>query len=149
MTFTYDPAGLDGSDLFQVRFLLGDTIEAEPLLQDEEINFLIAEHGVQEGAAQGAERLAAKFARLADQKTGDVSTDFDQLQEHYKNLADQIRETGAGGGTGAENTFAGGISKADNASRKSDSDRVPTIFDKGMHDNPLGPIGNFDDERFV
>lgn len=41
MSWTYDPAKLQDSSLYQIRLLIGDTIEGDPLLQDEEIQFYI------------------------------------------------------------------------------------------------------------
>lgn len=143
ISYTYDPEQLATSELFQVRFAVGDTEVGDAALRqlaDQEIQYLIDQHGIVEGAAQAADRLAAKFARLADQKTGDLSTSYDQLQEHYRNLASSIRETGLGVGGGAVGTFVGGVSISEDETFDNDTDRKPNLFDKGMHDNPRGSI---------
>lgn len=44
MAFSYDPAQLKDSPLFQVRFRLGDTVESSAAFQDEEIEFLLQEN---------------------------------------------------------------------------------------------------------
>lgn len=41
MPWTYDPMKLKDSLKDQIRLLIGDTIESDPLLQDEEIQFYI------------------------------------------------------------------------------------------------------------
>ena len=44
MAWSYDPTTLSSSSKDQVRFKLGDTVEEEALLQDEEIEFLLAQN---------------------------------------------------------------------------------------------------------
>jgi len=41
MSWTYVPANLATSELFQVRFRLGDTVETDYQLEDEEITYLL------------------------------------------------------------------------------------------------------------
>lgn len=41
MAWIYDPASLQDSPKDQIRLLIGDTLESDPLLQDEEIQFYI------------------------------------------------------------------------------------------------------------
>lgn len=43
MSWSYDPTVLATSEVMQVRFILGDTVAAAPLLQDEEIEFALAQ----------------------------------------------------------------------------------------------------------
>jgi len=41
MSWNYDPSKLQDSPLFQIRLIIGDTTELDPLLQDEEIQFYL------------------------------------------------------------------------------------------------------------
>lgn len=44
MSWSYDPSKLKDSPKDQVRLHIGDTVEADPLLQDEEILFYLDQH---------------------------------------------------------------------------------------------------------
>lgn len=44
MSWTYDPTILQDSPKDQIRLLIGDTLESDPLLQDEEIQFYIGQY---------------------------------------------------------------------------------------------------------
>ena len=44
MSWSYDPSSLKDSPKDQVRLLIGDTEEDDPLLQDEEISFYLDQH---------------------------------------------------------------------------------------------------------
>lgn len=89
MAFTYtgDPAG---SNRDKVRFLLQDTVQADALLQDEEIAWLMSEWAdVYDAAANGADILAGRFASKADysKSVGDLS-----LSETHSNQAQRYQE---------------------------------------------------------
>jgi hypothetical protein len=45
MSFSYDSSKLNETPLYQVRFRLGDTVEASAAFQDEEITFLLQQNG--------------------------------------------------------------------------------------------------------
>ena len=133
MTWTYgrDPAA---SNRDAVRFLVGDTDNADPLVTDEEIAYaLTLEPTNTLTAARVAEALAAKFSRYANQSVGDLSISYSDRVRQLKELAKQLRAEGT---ISAATPFAGGISAADKASRASDSDRVVTAVKVGVHDNP-------------
>lgn len=97
MSFTYtgDPAN---SDLDLVRFLIWDTDVTDVLLQDEEINYMLATwQNPYETARACAERLAAKFTRMADHITrtvGDltISKSYTSKADEYTKLSDEIAE---------------------------------------------------------
>lgn len=44
MSWTYDPTTLQDSPKDQIRLLIGDTLDSDPLLQDEEIQFYIDQY---------------------------------------------------------------------------------------------------------
>jgi hypothetical protein len=92
LTWSYsgNPAA---SDLDAVRFYVGDTNTSRQLLQDEEVNFTIAEHGnLRMAAAVCADALAALFAREADQRVGDISKSLSQVSKAFERLATKLRK---------------------------------------------------------
>lgn len=132
MTWTYscDP----GSSLKdEVRFLLGDTDIDDQLIKDEEIAFLLGRFESALGAAiQGAWSIAAKFARLTDEKTGDISVSHSKLAQQFRDLASQLQDQI---GQSSIQVFAGGISMSDVDTRNEDIDRVDNQFEIGIHDD--------------
>jgi hypothetical protein len=134
MAWTYD-GNPSSSDKNEVRFLIGDTDPLDPLLQDEEIEFLIADEGsARKAAPVAAEAISAKFSRMADEKVGQVEKDFSQLAEAYRKLAADLRRRFAL--RALAKPYAGGISKADKAIDESSDDRVHPAFERDMHENP-------------
>lgn len=96
MSWSYsgDPAS-SSRDL--VRFLLLDTVEADPLLSNEEIDYLVATWvDPYEAARNGALTLMAKFTRQADlsRSVGDlsISESFGGRAAEYMALAESIAE---------------------------------------------------------
>lgn len=131
MTWTYsgDPSA---SELDELRFLLGDTDTTDQQLSDEEINYLLREHGDSVVAAglAACRRLIAQYSRCVDQKTGDIDLKYSQRIAHYKDVMSMIRE-------GLRPTpYAGGISISDIETVQDDDDRQGPIFALGMLDNP-------------
>ena len=98
-TFGNDP---QNSIRDRVRILIGDTNPAEPLLEDEVLDWLIKRE-VNEflAAARAAEALAARFAREADIAVGDLSLKYSELASHYLELAASLREQFASDAAGA------------------------------------------------
>lgn len=92
MSFTYsgDPSN---SPLDEARFLLADTNEAEPIMQDEEIQYIIDTYGNSENTLRYHlfNRAATLFARDIKRSLGPQSEDptsrlnfYKQQAEHYK-----------------------------------------------------------------
>lgn len=144
MTFNYS-ADPSSSDLDEVRFWLQDTDSTDPLLQDEELQFLLDtwDHIADSNlftAAVAAEIIAARFAREVNISADGVSANVSELQQKYNDLAaslrDQYKQKGA---TGAP--FAGGTTHWESmASLQSDPSIKPLWAWLGMHDNPeAGP----------
>lgn len=135
MTFSYsgDPSA---SDIDEVRFHVQDTDSSDPLISDEEIQFLIDQWADTVGtnmwvAAMVAENLAAKFAREVAVSADGVSVAVEQLQDKFEQLAVSLRDrhksfigaagSPTAGGTLFDETF--------------DLSIKPLSFGKGMHDN--------------
>ncbi len=131
MSWTYDPAM--ASDRDKVRFRLGDTVEAGALLQDEEIDGLLADAGsVTNATIAGADALAMRFASLAQSKTDDIgqSVNYGDRSARYRALADRLRANASR----LAMPFAGGISQASKDANAANTDRVAPAFTRELHD---------------
>jgi hypothetical protein len=96
MTFTYsgDPST---SLRNKVRFLLSDTVSADALFSDEELDYLITEWGtnVYEICRASCETLVSRFNRLADstsKSVGDISVSesYTAKAKQYNDLANSF-----------------------------------------------------------
>lgn len=137
MTATYDPTTLASSATNRLRLALGDTTVSNPEFQDEELQYLIDTFGESEATIQAAERMAAKYARMADQSTGRISVSYSQIASTLFKLADRLRTNGTGAGsTGAVGVFCGGVKLSDRLANDSEADLVRPQFRYPQHDNP-------------
>ena len=131
MSWTYDPTM--ASDRDKVRFRLGDTVEAGALLQDEEIDVLLADAGsVTNATIAGADALAMRFASLAQSMTDDIgqSVNYGDRAARYRDLANRLRATASR----LALPFAGGISHASKDAITANADRVAPAFTRELHD---------------
>jgi hypothetical protein len=89
MAFSYDFTALT-VPLNQVRLMVGDINESEPLLQDEEIAFVIGQSGSNIYAQAGAVArfIAAKLAREVDAVNEPLRQMFSQRMTRFLKLAD-------------------------------------------------------------
>lgn len=130
MTWTYDPTM--ASDRDKVRFRLGDTVAAAALLQDEEINVLLADAGsVTNATIAGADALAMRFASLAQSMTDDIgqSVNYGNRAARYRDLANRLRATASR----LALPFAGGISQGGKDATAANTDRVFPAFTRTLH----------------
>lgn len=140
-TYSGDPAT---STKDAVRFLIGDILTGDPLLQDAEINYAITLRGTAYGAAaQCLRSLSSQMARQADSTQGELRIGYSSRSRAFAKRAEdyETREAISGGG----GAWAGGISLVDKQSRESDTDRVKPQFNLGMTDNSL-PVGQGSNE---
>jgi hypothetical protein len=145
MGWTYDPSALMTSPLYQVRLLIGDTNNADELLQDEEINFQIAQEGnIYFSAAACCRSLVAKFGRLVDKGVGSLHLSASQKGKQYAEMALSLRMRG----TVDAGIFAGGLSIAGKAAVEQNSDRVSPIFTRDQF-SPPSSSGSDDTEIIV
>jgi len=145
MSWNYSGDPTD-SDLDAVRFYVQDTDSTDPLLSDEEIQYLIDAWKPLYGsllftASVVADVIASKFARDVAVSGDGVNVGVQDLQNKYEQLAIQLRymhknAMGLNPGTGA---FAGGTLWDDNF----DQTIKPLSFAKGMHDNRRSGQQNF------
>ena len=116
----------------QVRFLIQDTQETDQFLSDAEIDYLLtAEGNTRTAAARAAEIIGGQFARKCDESVGQVRISFSQKSKQYWELALRLKRDAAIKGACP---FAGGISRADKETRRSDENRVRPDFIKSLHD---------------
>jgi len=90
MTWSYggDPTN-DKVD--EVRFLVGDTDEDDPLISDEEIEYMLSLHSDAVLAASFvALTIAAKFSRLASKSLGKMSIQLNQKAQAYHQLSQEL-----------------------------------------------------------
>ena len=102
-TYTASPATVATDE---VHFLVGDTDQTAPLVQDEEIDYYLTLYPKPAGkpaylaAAAVAEAIAAKFARKMDQTLGSLQASAKQQHDHYVELAQSLRTSYATDGEG-------------------------------------------------
>ena len=113
------------SQLDEMRFIIGDTNQAEPIMQDEEIQYLIAEYGTNRNALmyQAFTRTATLFARDIKRSLGPQAEDPTERLKFFRDHANYYR---------AKLTVAGITLPVYN---------YPKIFRKGMQSNPPWPGG--------
>lgn len=133
MTWSYGNDPLN-SDLDAVRFLIGDTDSTDPLLQDEEINYLLDSYNVQTASYYAVRSIAAKFARLCREATGDIEVYAHQKYDHYSKLAKQMSADLNSGRPIDLSIFTGGISHSDMRNRNLDTDRNQPPIAEGHMD---------------
>jgi len=132
-SYTGDP---NSSPIDAVRFYVQDTIQADPQVSDEEIEFLLGMEGDDEirTAARTAEIIAAKYARQVDKSVGGLSLSAGSRQDKYEKLAAALWARTRNAGASLPFAYAGGISQTDKDSRASDTDRVEPAFTRTLHD---------------
>lgn len=121
MTFTYtgDPGS---SDRDHIRFLIGDKKQTKQSVTDEEITFLLQQHGddVTLAAAAAADALANTYSGMAatSKSIGDLSISYEhgETAGRYQKLAARLRASmaGVGGPVFADQTAQFSIGMMDN-----------------------------------
>lgn len=132
MAWTYEDTELDINPIYRVRLKLQDTNEADPQLQDEEIQLLIDQAGSEAGAVHaGARVLAARYARSVDKWVGDLKILASQRARAYRELAGEYEASALITGVPS----AGGIRVAEKDAQASDASLEQPHFFRGQHDN--------------
>lgn len=132
MTWSYsgDPS-LSSKD--KVRFLIGDTIPADELLQDEEINaVLIDQPNTTLAAAIAAEAIAARFSREANTEVGKTRIWKEQKADSYLALAISLRKQRKTESSFKAIPYAGGIRESDKKIDERDTNRERPFFERGL-----------------
>lgn len=134
MTTTYLPAQLGSSQVYEVRFYLGDTDSADWQLQDEEIQFSLDTRGNVYGAtALCALALKGKYSRLVSISADGMSQALGQRVANYQALFVEYQRKEV---IHYAMPSLYGVSVADMRATLGNMDRVPDIFRLGLFDNP-------------
>ena len=128
MSFSYSGNPAD-SPLDAARFLLGDTNKAEPIMQNEEIQYIIDTYGNSENTLKYHlfTRAATLFARDIKRSLGPQSEDPTSRLNFYKEQAAFYKNAMATSGLSSY-----GLSQMQTA--------YPKTFYKGMLSNPPYPV---------
>ncbi len=125
MSFTYDGDPSEGH-LAAARFLIGDTDKSHPIMQDEEIQYLIDTYGSGEVTDTVRyhlfTRAATLFARDIKRSLGPQSEDPSDRLNFFVSQAEYYKKILATGGVSIPTTS------------------YPKIFRKGMMSNPRWPM---------
>lgn len=125
-----------------MRFLTGDTNESDPQMQDEEVDYLVAEFGSPTlAAANACQALAAKYTRKVDKAVGDLKLSLSQVAAGYRDQAARLFTASGGSSTNvpAVAFYAGGLSFDEKTTDDQDTDLDQVDITIGMHDNPENP----------
>ena len=142
MSWSYDPTDLNTTTasgrLNTVRFLVGDTDSSDQKVQNEEIEFSLAQTNddVYGAASYVARSLASKYAsKVTLELDGQLMAQYSDLYDHYRSLADkldyQAKKFGAQLGI-----LAGGISKTQVGLVRSNPDTLKPAFRRDRFTNP-------------
>jgi len=130
-TYSGDPSD---SEKNAVRFLLQDTNESRPLVQDEEIDWLITQNAnLYLAAAALCDVLVAKTGAMRSKTIGEFRISYSS--DFYKMLGASLRARGLT----HQLPYAGGISIADKLNQQNSSDWVDPAVSRGLGDNPAAP----------
>lgn len=136
MSWTYQfPIATDRD---KVRLLIGDTDDDDKQLADEELDFFIAENAnVYTAGSRACNALAARYARKADKKMGDLSIAMEKISSHYRDLAEELFARGAGSYSVPS---AGGVEVTDRNANQQDTSVTHGFIRRGMHDFNEPPV---------
>lgn len=137
-TFSYsgDPSGSPGDE---VRFLIQDTDRTDPQVSDEEIAYVISQHGnASTCAVVICNVLATRFAqRSVDSKSvGDLQIQYADQSAMYRALATHIEATAGTTSTVHPLPLMTGRTFSQKQAGRMDTDRVDTHIHVGEDDNP-------------
>lgn len=139
-SYSGDPAT---SEKDAIRFLIGDTDECDPLLNDGELVWTYGQVDDLYGAAAiCCLAIAARLSRQADQISGQSGIKLSQRARAFRQRAVELdTDMLARGGA---LPYAGGIEIADVLNNRQDTSLVQPVFQIGMDDSfiPVGPTGN-------
>lgn len=135
MTWSYSDPGDNSKDA--VRFLVGDTVQDDGLIEDEEINYILDEFDdVYEAAASVAEAIASRFAREVAHSGDGLSYSGNQLNQHYSDMAVRLRRLASRRRRSGAGPYVGGISYREREKADQEYDLIPSAFRSSMHDHP-------------
>ena len=92
MSWSYDPAKLKDSPKDQVRLLIGDTLESDPLLEDEEIQFYIDQwpNDVNRAALASVNVIITRICSTPDYTLGPYSESNGSRLKAFQSVRDEL-----------------------------------------------------------
>lgn len=137
MAWTYNAAQIATTPLFQLRWLIGDTLVKDQQLQDEELAWAMTQRSSIYGAAADCCRsLAARMSREADSTQGPAHTNYSVRARNYRVQAGGYDVMAMARSAGLP--YSGQLSRIDYDTMASDPDRIAGQFRIGMGDDPEG-----------
>jgi|PlaIllAssembly_1097288.scaffolds.fasta_scaffold50642_2 hypothetical protein len=131
MTFSYINPGERDQDA--VRFEVGDTLDRDHLVEDEDILYALSVEGTVRGAAARiCESLAARFARSEGFRAGAVQANKLTVTAKYLEIAKRLRASAVKAGS----FVMPSVSQADKDANTLDTDIPQPFFYRGIHKNP-------------
>lgn len=118
-------------DRNKVRFLIGDTDNADLILRDEEVTYCLSVENddIFFAAARACETIAARFARDVNYRFSTMWQDAGDAFDHYMGLAERLRKSDS-------SEFTAIDLQVSPVMQKRMDDFGPEVFWFGMHDNP-------------
>lgn len=143
MAATYDPSDLDptttSGKLNSVRFLIGDTDMSDPIVQDEEITFALAQSGenIYKAGAFLCRSIANKYAREVDiDLDGQLAVEgMSDLADKYLSMAQSLESTYKSEAR-VLGVSGGGLTKQEMLDSLNNTTKVQSRFRQGQFDNP-------------
>lgn len=144
MTWTYTiPIA---TDLDRVRFLIQDTVQANALVSNEEIDYALeCFEDVRFASAMVLRALAVRFGRAGSVRVGDVSVSNADV-DRWLGLVAQYDPIGVTTGSAMVLPFFGGESISEKETYEDDSDAVQPWFTREGDNIPGGPDGASEDD---
>jgi len=143
MAWTYDASDLDTTTasgrLNTVRLLVGDTDTLDQQKQDEEVVFALSESSDNVYTAAGwiCRAIAAKYSRLVNSEMdGSLRAEYSSLSKQYVTLSQGLEYQGKVTSGSSLGLAAGGLTKSDVTSVRSNTDRVEGAFRRDRFRNP-------------
>lgn len=133
MSFSYsgDPAG---SDLDATRYFIPDKVDVGHRVEDEEINFLLANFGGPiHAAAIAVEALAGEFADRASKTVGKLKIEQGNIAKAFAARGELLRSMI---GTDLAQIFVGGLKISEKLGLDTAQDDVQPSFAVGQDDHP-------------
>ena len=119
------------SNLDRLRFTIQDTVKEDPLLEDEELAFLLVNYSFYRAAAKACETIAMKFIRKSNKTVGPIRIEAGSKADKYFEMAKQFNRSYKIG-----TPYSGNMSKSEEVSDIKDTDlKQPTFFRKLMDNN--------------
>lgn len=92
MSWTYDPTKLKDSPKDQIRLLIGDTLDSDPFLQDEEILFYIDQYpnDISRAALASVNVIITRICSTPDYTLGPYSESNGNRLKAFQSVRDEL-----------------------------------------------------------